>query len=770
NMHKQDVKKRGKGAEKRHERKSVSDESVAESDSLTVMLAKSSKEFKDMRKKRLKEANEEEDKTIRRLEKLLKLNKKKKKCLGDPCLDYLLEALDVKDERNNLSDCSEELEDLGAVKSDDLPLSSKRKAKKHSMLPTSKKTRTLIDIKNAKGRKMNSATEMKKGKGEKKVKISRNEDTERRSFTKDLESDYLSESENNCSDDSEDKEEDKKDSDNKKNSANLSRKKSKVWEDIYGRLRDESGNIIKHTEDTSAPDKSMNENAYSSEKRNEDYMRIKRQLKGLLNKLSESNMKPICNQIEDMYMKNSRNDMNETLFSLISELVLSPVLVQPRFIIEKAMLVALLHANIGSEVGAFFLQHLVQKLRKLFQCSGNYGEEQECNNVLLFLSHLYVFKITHANLIFDIFHQLVESFQSKDIELIQLLLKNIGFVLRKDNPLRLKEIILSIQAKAAAINKDDNDSRVRYMLETLTAIRNNNMYKIPDYDPSIIEHSKKYLKGIIRKGCSIQELAISYEDLLKADERGRWWIVGSAWSERDVPDDKTEHDQTSILPKTHVSEKILELAQRHHMNTEVRKSIFCIIMTAEDYMDAFEKLLKLNLKEQQEQEIINVIIHCALQEKTYNPYYAFLLGKFCNFARKHQICLQFSLWDRFKEISKMKFYQLNNLAHLLSHLFTTGALPISVLKVIHFAEMDKTLIRFFRQILLAILLHDSEEICTKVFERIAPAKNLNLLREGLKLFMHYFLLKNQAKYEPEVAQKLQERVRLAEDALNSAKH
>lgn len=31
----------------------------------------------------------------------------------------------------------------------------------------------------------------------------------------------------------------------------------------------------------------------------------------------------------------------------------------------------------------------------------------------------------------------------------------------------------------------------------------------------------------------MQELAVSYEDLLKAEERGRWWIVGSAWSERE---------------------------------------------------------------------------------------------------------------------------------------------------------------------------------------------------------------------------------------------
>jgi hypothetical protein len=31
------------------------------------------------------------------------------------------------------------------------------------------------------------------------------------------------------------------------------------------------------------------------------------------------------------------------------------------------------------------------------------------------------------------------------------------------------------------------------------------------------------------------------------------------------------------------------------MNTDARKAIFCIIMSGEDYIDAFEKLLRLDL-------------------------------------------------------------------------------------------------------------------------------------------------------------------------------
>ncbi|KAG8197448.1 hypothetical protein JTE90_014930 [Oedothorax gibbosus] len=731
--------------------------------------AKKKNSFKNVRKQQLLEANEEEDKSIRKLEVLLNLRKRKKKTLPtvfkNDGLDYLLGVIDRKEGETILSDDSMDLEeDLALVEGTKPTSILKNKVKPVKQQQETKpnccrvaKQRTLKELLKEKGK---SSSKEEDEHSEEEEESFEDENSETASDDDNDSNDAFDEE--NCSEDEDIQE--KEDNTEQKN-------KPKVWEDIYGRLRDESGGVLKSSEAIKkyVPPKLRKESSVDENKR-EECLRIRRQLKGLLNRLSESNMQNICHQIEEMYMKNSRNDMNETLFALVSELVLTPTLTPPRLIMEQAMLIALLHANIGSEIGAYFLQHIVDKLGALFKEEGNYGEGKECNNMITFLSHLYNYKVTHSTLIFDVFQILVDSFQSKDIELIQLFLKNIGFVLRKDDPLKLKKLIFDIQGKATQFNKDQNDSRVRFMLETLTAIKNNNMYKIPDYDPSIMEHSKKFLRGLIRKGCSIQELAISYEDLLKVEERGRWWIVGSAWADSDNPSSKNPAaKELTVLPKNVVSEKILELARKQHMNTDIRKSIFCIIMTAEDFMDAFEKLLKLNLKNQQEREIIHVILHCALQEKNFNPYYAYLAEKLCSFSRKHQISLQFSLWDKFKELSKLEPYKMNNLSRLLSHLFNSGALPLSVLKVIHFSEMDKTMVRFFRQILLAVLLHDPEEACVRVFTRIAAADNLKLLRESLRFFMHHFVLRNQSKLKPEVATKLQERVKLAESALKSVK-
>lgn len=52
-----------------------------------------------------------------------------------------------------------------------------------------------------------------------------------------------------------------------------------------------------------------------------------------------------------MYLQNSRNDLNETLTKVTFESLIQPVLVPERLVLEHTMLIAALHANVGTEVG-----------------------------------------------------------------------------------------------------------------------------------------------------------------------------------------------------------------------------------------------------------------------------------------------------------------------------------------------------------------------------------------------------------------------------------
>lgn len=62
-----------------------------------------------------------------------------------------------------------------------------------------------------------------------------------------------------------------------------------------------------------------------------------------------------------------------------------------------------------------------------------------------------------------------------------------------------------------------------------------------------------------------------------ADERGKWWVVGSAWTGNSENQEKSK--KKSKTQK--YSEELLELAKKLRMNTDTRRDIFCVIMSAD---------------------------------------------------------------------------------------------------------------------------------------------------------------------------------------------
>jgi nucleolar MIF4G domain-containing protein 1 len=247
-----------------------------------------------------------------------------------------------------------------------------------------------------------------------------------------------------------------------------------------------------------------------------------------------------------------------------------------------------------------------------------------------------------------------------------------------------------------------------------------------------------------------------------ADQRGKWWLVGSAWTGNEQKQDRNMAKPTSTTSE--FSQKLLELARKQRMNTDDRRSVFCIIMSAEDYMDAFEKIVQLSIKDQR--TIVTVIIHCCLSEKVFNPYYAVLSQKFCDHDRKYVLAVQYALWDRLRDLHSLSKVQVNNLAQYLIYLIGHGGQPLSVLKVIEFGELDKVTLRLVRQIMLSLLL-GQEAICEQVFERIAPSFKLNTFKDSVRLFLHHFLLKDtkQGSISDEQMKLLKKRVQIADKSL-----
>ena len=123
------------------------------------------------------------------------------------------------------------------------------------------------------------------------------------------------------------------------------------------------------------------------------------------------------------------------------------------------------------------------------------------------------------------------------------------------------------------------------------------------------------------------------------------------------------------------------------------------------------------------------------------------------------------MWDKIKELDNLNSKQINNLSRFLIFLIENDNLPLSVLKVVEFTQIEKSALRLVRQVMLGLLVAKDENF-ERIFERIAPSTKLNAFKDQLRLFLKIFLLKDSTiKINDEQMKKLESRIQMAEKFL-----
>ncbi|XP_039255493.2 nucleolar MIF4G domain-containing protein 1-like [Styela clava] len=482
-----------------------------------------------------------------------------------------------------------------------------------------------------------------------------------------------------------------------------------------------------------------------SQEQEQNIQKLKRKVKGLFNRLSDANMSNICNDIEMLFREGSRAIMYKVLTDVVMDQFSAADPVPDSLINETAMLVSIISTRVGIESLMHFYETTSTKLNSIILAKDNV-HGKAANNLLKVLGCLYQLKRIDCKVILDIFRILISSFTEKDMELVLDILNKVGFQLRKDDPESLKDIIKAINSKCEELNVSmDDGSRMSFMLNILMAVKNNNIRKVTGFDPDAVSKMRKKFAALTKNstGDSSSDTVppVKLQDFLDAETNGRWWIVGSSFAGRPMLD-KTgnKQNENEIKIDFSVSKNIADAAKRQRMNTDVRRNIFYAVMTADDFVDAYEKVLKCGLKGKQLREIPNVIVDCCQQEKLFNPYYLHLLDRFCQNDRQFGISLQCTFWDKFKAIDSLKQSQMNNIVELLSRLIIMETLSLSCLKAIDFTEIDKPMIRFLRLFLCLVAEKASSEDHLKtIFEKLRTSKN-KLVKQGVNLFLQYFML------------------------------
>jgi nucleolar MIF4G domain-containing protein 1 len=274
---------------------------------------------------------------------------------------------------------------------------------------------------------------------------------------------------------------------------------------------------------------------------------------------------------------------------------------------------------------------------KLFELSS-----KRCVNLVLLVASLYSLGLVQCHLVFGLVKALLVpqvknddddangELRPLDLELLLVLLRESGPRLRADDPTAIKDITAMV--REAGAKSSEKDSRVRFLeaeLERLNKQGKKTKHSSGSsktsrtllMDPDSIARMRKLIQRICKsKGPSSASssslpsstsggLHMSWDDLVNAETRGRWWRTGASWlqagkdagSTAGLPSQASDHVGRKAAARASLSAAasgegadVAAAAARQRMNTDARRAAFGAIMGAESVDDALQKLADSN--------------------------------------------------------------------------------------------------------------------------------------------------------------------------------
>ena len=134
----------------------------------------------------------------------------------------------------------------------------------------------------------------------------------------------------------------------------------------------------------------------------EELQRLRRQIQGLLNRLSEANLISILGDVEKLYRDNPRQHVSTTLLELLMGLLCDPTTLQDTFIILHAGFIAAVYKVIGTDFGAQAVQRIVEEFDRIYIVDHNRDSDgKKLNNLISLVAELYNFQVVGSGLVYD---------------------------------------------------------------------------------------------------------------------------------------------------------------------------------------------------------------------------------------------------------------------------------------------------------------------------------------------------------------------------------
>lgn len=427
-------------------------------------------------------------------------------------------------------------------------------------------------------------------------------------------------------------------------------------------------------------------------------------VRGLVNRLAAPTMPFVASEFEKLYSTNSRTAVNQSLFTNIdSSLIQKSAVAKRKIAAELMLLVSYLNHKVSNNIGASLVHHLIRRFENLYSRAAG-DDDKRLENITFCLANLYIIGLIGAQVMFELTKRICssEDFRPKSVELLLIVLKNIGFQLRKDDPSLMRQLILMSHDQCKILKQSSElESRIEFMMEALGAIKNNNISKIGNYGCDIDRDTiESTLKSLIKRQRLPESLAsATYNDILnsanfhllelRVDE-----LKGGEGATNDC---QAAADNAITFVGTKREQK---LCKALGLNKPAEKTIFNALIKVTDANEASTTLIGFGLNYCS--DVMIVCLQVAIFEKTYNPFYYNVINSLCKYNRKYKMAAKFALQDKIRALSGMPKQRVAVFRRLCFELVQNDAVPVTVLKSVEWASLDESTKDFLSYMLTSI--------------------------------------------------------------------
>ncbi|KAF8626276.1 hypothetical protein AX15_004949 [Amanita polypyramis BW_CC] len=438
--------------------------------------------------------------------------------------------------------------------------------------------------------------------------------------------------------------------------------------------------------------------AAAADKNSPEYQRLswdalRKSITGIVNRVNIANIKQVVPELFSENLIRGRGLFARSIMKAqAASLPFTPVF---------ATLVAIINTKLP-QVGELVLTRLVSQFRRAFKRNNKIV----CHSTTTFIAHLVNQMVADELIALQILFLMLERPTDDSIEIAVGFMREVGAFLTENSP---KANAIVFERFRAVLNEGNISQRVQYMIEVLMQVRKDK-YKDNPIIPEgldLVEEEEQFTHRIqLEEELQVQEgLNIFKHDpnfleneekykAIKAEILGEEDSEGESGSEEDASEEESDEE---------VAETTQAIEDRTETNlVNLRRVIYLTIMNALNYEEAVHKLLKVQLNEGQEVELVNMIIECCSQERSYSTFYGLVGERFSKLNRVWTDCFEQAFRNYYETVHRYETNRLRNIARFFGHLFSSDSISWTDFECIKMTEEDTTASsRIFIKILLS---------------------------------------------------------------------